>query len=71
MGEPYTVTALIVITLGGFGSIGGALAGGLLLGVVEALRHALHQPLAEDAAVVRGVHRRAAAGGPNGLFAKR
>ena len=37
IGEPYTVTALIVITLGGFGSMGGALAGGLLLGVVEAL----------------------------------
>jgi branched-chain amino acid transport system permease protein len=30
-------TALIVITLGGFGSMGGALAGGLLLGVVEAI----------------------------------
>jgi branched-chain amino acid transport system permease protein len=37
MGEPYTVTALIVITLGGFGSLGGALAGALALGVVEAL----------------------------------
>lgn len=37
MGEPYTVTALIVITLGGFGSMTGALAGGLLLGVVEAI----------------------------------
>jgi branched-chain amino acid transport system permease protein len=37
MGQPYTVTALIVITLGGFGSMSGALAGGLLLGVVEAL----------------------------------
>jgi branched-chain amino acid transport system permease protein len=37
MGEPYTVTALIVITLGGFGSMGGALAGALLLGVVEAV----------------------------------
>jgi branched-chain amino acid transport system permease protein len=36
MGEPYSVTALIVITLGGFGSMGGALAGGLLLGVIEA-----------------------------------
>jgi branched-chain amino acid transport system permease protein len=36
MGAPYTVTALIVITLGGFGSMSGALAGGLLLGVVEA-----------------------------------
>jgi branched-chain amino acid transport system permease protein len=37
MGEPYPVTALIVITLGGFGSMSGALAGGLLLGVVEAI----------------------------------
>lgn len=37
MGEPYTVTALIVITLGGFGQMGGALAGALLLGLVEAL----------------------------------
>lgn len=37
MGQPYTVTALIVITLGGFGSMGGALAGGLFLGVIEAL----------------------------------
>ncbi len=37
MGEAYTVTALIVITLGGFGSMSGALAGGLLLGVIEAL----------------------------------
>jgi len=37
MGEPYTVTALIVITLGGFGSMAGALAGGLLLGLVETL----------------------------------
>ncbi|HEU4458146.1 MAG TPA: branched-chain amino acid ABC transporter permease [Methylibium sp.] len=37
MGGPYTVTALIVITLGGFGSMGGALAGGLGLGVIEAI----------------------------------
>jgi branched-chain amino acid transport system permease protein len=37
MGEPYTLTALIVITLGGFGSMGGALVGGLFLGVIEAL----------------------------------
>ena len=37
MGAPYTITALIVITLGGFGSMHGALLGGLLLGIVEAL----------------------------------
>ena len=36
MGEPYTVTALIVITLGGLGSAAGCLAGGMLLGLVEA-----------------------------------
>ena len=36
MGEPYTVTALIVITLGGLGSALGSLLGGFLLGVVEA-----------------------------------
>ena len=37
MGEPYTVTALIVITLGGFGSMTGSLIAGLALGVIEAL----------------------------------
>ncbi|RIK91577.1 MAG: branched-chain amino acid ABC transporter permease [Burkholderiales bacterium] len=37
IGEPYTVTALIVITLGGFGSMTGSLVAGLALGVVEAL----------------------------------
>ena len=36
MGEPYTVTALIVITLGGLGSATGCLVAGLLLGLVEA-----------------------------------
>jgi branched-chain amino acid transport system permease protein len=37
MGEPYTITALIVITLGGFGSMTGSLVAGLALGVIEAL----------------------------------
>ena len=44
MGEPYTVTALIVITLGGLGSAGGCLAGGLLLGLVEAFGMHLTSP---------------------------
>jgi branched-chain amino acid transport system permease protein len=44
MGEPYTVTALIVITLGGFGSMGGALVGGLALGVIEAVGMHLTSP---------------------------
>ena len=36
MGEPYTVTALIVITLGGLGNVLGSLLGGFLLGLIEA-----------------------------------
>jgi branched-chain amino acid transport system permease protein len=35
MGESYTVTALIVITLGGLGHIVGSFVGALLLGLVE------------------------------------
>jgi branched-chain amino acid transport system permease protein len=35
MGLPYTVTALVVVILGGLGNVAGSLLGGLLLGVVE------------------------------------
>ena len=68
MGEPYTVTALIVITLGGFGSMGGALVGGLALGRDRGAGHALHQPVAEVAAVVRASSSRVLLWRPNGLF---
>lgn len=44
MGEPYTVTALIVITLGGLGSAAGCLLGGLLLGLIEAFGMHLTSP---------------------------
>jgi branched-chain amino acid transport system permease protein len=44
MGEPYTVTALIVITLGGLGSAPGSLLGGLLLGLVESFGMHLSNP---------------------------
>lgn len=37
IGLGYTVTALIVIILGGLGSVAGSLVGGLLLGIVEAV----------------------------------
>ena len=37
VGLPYTITALVVIILGGLGSMGGSLLGGLILGVVESL----------------------------------
>jgi branched-chain amino acid transport system permease protein len=35
MGTPYLITALIVITLGGLGSLTGSMAAGILLGLVE------------------------------------
>ena len=37
MGLPYTVTALVVIILGGLGNMLGSLVGGLILGLVETL----------------------------------
>ena len=37
IGLPYTVTALVVIILGGLGNMMGSLLGGLLLGVMETL----------------------------------
>ncbi|MDZ7936890.1 MAG: branched-chain amino acid ABC transporter permease [Rhodoferax sp.] len=61
MGQPYTVTALIVITLGGFGSMGGALAGGLLLGVIEALGMHFTNPSLKALAVLCGLYRGAVA----------
>jgi branched-chain amino acid transport system permease protein len=44
MGQPYTVTALIVITLGGMGNMLGSLVGGLLLGFVETFGTQLTSP---------------------------
>jgi len=70
MGEPYTVTALIVITLGGFGSMGGALAGGLLLGVIEALGMHFTNPSLKSL-LSYGVFIAVLLWKPNGLFARR
>ncbi len=70
MGEPYTVTALIVITLGGFGSMGGALAGGLLLGVIEGLGMHFTNPSLKSL-LSYGVFIAVLLWKPNGLFAKR
>ena len=44
IGESYTVTALIVITLGGLGNIVGSLAGALILGMVESFGMYLTSP---------------------------
>jgi branched-chain amino acid transport system permease protein len=69
MGEPYTVTALIVITLGGFGSVTGSLLGGLLLGVVEAIGMHLTSPSLKMV-LSYGVFMLVLITRPNGLFAR-
>lgn len=70
MGEPYTVTALIVITLGGFGSMAGALAGGLALGVVEALGMHLTSPSLKSL-LSYGIFIGVLLWRPNGLFVRK
>jgi len=69
MGEPYTVTALIVIALGGFGSVTGSLLGGLLLGIVEALGMHLTSPSLKMV-LSYGVFMLVLITRPNGLFAR-
>lgn len=70
MGEPFTVTALIVITLGGFGSMGGALAGGLALGVIEAIGMHFTNPSFKSL-LSYGVFIAVLLWRPNGLFQKK
>jgi branched-chain amino acid transport system permease protein len=70
MGEPYTVTALIVITLGGFGSMGGALVGGLALGVIEALGTHFTNPSLKSL-LSYGIFIGVLLWQPNGLFNRR
>ena len=69
MGEPYTVTALIVITLGGFGSMAGALAGGLGLGVVEAVGMHFTNPSLKSL-LSYGIFIAVLLWKPNGLFTR-
>jgi len=64
------VTALIVITLGGFGNMGGALAGGLALGVIEALGMHFTNPSLK-ALLSYAVFIVVLLWKPNGLFNKR
>ena len=70
MGEPYTVTALIVITLGGFGHMGGALAGGLALGLIEAVGMHFTNPSLKSL-LSYAVFITVLLWKPNGLFNKR
>ncbi|MGD9835009.1 MAG: branched-chain amino acid ABC transporter permease [Piscinibacter sp.] len=70
MGEPYTVTALIVITLGGFGSMSGALVGGLALGVAEAIGMHFTNPSLKSL-LSYGIFIAVLLWRPNGLFARK
>ncbi len=70
MGEPYTVTALIVITLGGFGSMAGALAGGLALGVIEAVGMHFTSPSLKSL-LSYGIFIAVLLWRPNGLFTRK
>jgi branched-chain amino acid transport system permease protein len=70
MGEPYTVTALIVITLGGFGSMTGALVGGLALGVVEAVGMHFTSPSLKSL-LSYGIFIGVLLWRPNGLFTRK
>jgi branched-chain amino acid transport system permease protein len=69
MGAPYSITALIVITLGGFGSVAGSLAGGLLLGVVEAIGVELTHP-ALRLVLAYGLFLTVMIARPRGLFSR-
>ncbi len=44
MGLPYTITAFIVIVLGGLGNVMGSLVGGIMLGLVETVGVSLTSP---------------------------
>jgi branched-chain amino acid transport system permease protein len=70
MGEPYTVTALIVITLGGFGSMAGALVGGLALGVIEAVGMHFTNPSLKSL-LSYGIFIAVLLWRPNGLFTRK
>jgi branched-chain amino acid transport system permease protein len=49
MGEPMMLRAFVIIVLGGFGSVIGAVVAGLLLGIVQALSVAFWSSALSDA----------------------
>lgn len=51
MGEPYLLRGFVAIVLGGMGSIPGALAGGMLLGIIQSLSSAYLPALLTDAMI--------------------
>jgi branched-subunit amino acid ABC-type transport system permease component len=47
-GPAYTLLAFVIVITGGLGSMPGALLGGLLIGLTEALGGVLHRALGEE-----------------------
>ena len=48
LGPAYTLLAFVIVIVGGLGSMAGALLGGVLIGVSEALAGLLHRALGEE-----------------------
>ena len=64
VGETFGLTAFVVVTLGGFGSVPGALYAGLIIGLIQACRRIWFGPIYKDIVVycaVRGAALAAAA----------
>src|SRR5204863_154981 len=51
VGETFGLTAFVVVTLGGFGSVPGALYAGLIVGLIQSLSAYYLGPIYKDAAV--------------------
>ena len=69
IGESLAIIAFVVVALGGFGSVPGAMVAGLLIGVVEALSAYLLGPVYKDM-VVYGLFVAVLWLRPQGLFGK-
>jgi branched-chain amino acid transport system permease protein len=51
VGETFALTAFVVVTLGGFGSVPGAMLAGLMVGLIQALSGYLLGPIYKDVVV--------------------
>jgi len=51
VGETFALTAFVVVTLGGFGSVPGALLAGLIIGLIQALSAYFFGPIYKDVIV--------------------
>jgi branched-chain amino acid transport system permease protein len=69
VGESLVLTGFVVVTLGGFGSVPGALVAGLMVGVIQSLSAFLFGPVYKDV-VVYGLFVAILWVRPEGLFGK-